>query len=164
MATVKSRVVTPSNRFSTWLVTPGPEKAWLNALVAFIIGAVFAILLRNLGVAGIQQSGFLPLAVLTGVAAAIGFGSTGRMLTGRRTGWLEALIVVPWGGVVVVATFIVFSRQGNFEAFNPTVPAAGGLVAGILALIPHKGVPRIVGLALVVLAAAGIVIYVTVAP
>ena len=151
-------------RFATWLAGAGTERAWVNALAAFVLGAIFAVLLRNLSVADLVAGGFLPLAVLTAIAAALGFGSLGRILTRKRTGWILAATVLPWGAIVVVATFIVFARQGNFEPFNPTVPVAGGLVSVIAALVPYRGVPRFIGLGAILASIIAIIVIIVAAP
>ena len=163
MSGTKTGRATPG-RFVTWLSRSGVERAWVNALIAFFIGAVFAIFIKYLGIAGVEQNQFLLLAVATAVIAALAFGSVGRMLTRKRSGWLLALTVVPWGIVVVLATFVVFQRAGSFEPLNPTVPVAGGLVGVIAALLPYKGVPRILGIVAVALVVVAVVVLVAIAP
>jgi hypothetical protein len=148
-----------------WLDGAGAGRAWVHALCAFVVGAVFAVFLRNLAIAALAEGGvFYLLAALTGLIAAIAFGALGRAFTGKGSAWLLALTVLAWAPAAGVATFVIFAREGEFEPLNPTVPAVGGIVAVVFALLAHRGVPRVVGLVLAVLAIAGVVAAVVAVP
>jgi hypothetical protein len=162
--TMQQRRARSGGRFALWLAEAGTERAWVNALAAFVAGGIFAVLLRNLAVAGLSEPHYVPIAALAAIAAALAFGSLGRILTRNRWGWLVALTVLPWAVVVVIATFIVFSRQGNLEPLNPSVPVAGGLVGVIGALLAHRGVPRFVGIGAIVVAIIAVIVVLVAGP
>lgn len=150
--------------FAGWLERAGSSRGWVHALVAFVIGAVFAIFLRQLGFAGLVQSMFLPLAVVTGVVAAIAFGSIGRIFTRHPAGWILLLTALPWGAVAGLASFIDWANQGTVKTFDPVALVLAGLVSALPALLPYKIAPRVVGIVLILAAIGGAVLYAVTAP
>jgi hypothetical protein len=138
---------TTASRPAAWVRKGGMSAPWLHALAAFVVGAVFGIFLRNIGLGALFSGGLMYAAVAVAViVAAIGFAALGRIFTRRRSGWLLAITIFIWAPAVFGTAFIVFSGNGQFQQFNPLPAVAGGVAAAVCALISHGGPPRLIGI------------------
>lgn len=130
-------------RARSWWARTADWRAWVHALSAGAVGAVFSILVRNLGIAAVVAHGvYFLFAALAVLAAALAFGALARIFTERRAGWVLAATVVLWIPAIVAVSFLVFSSSGSFDHFDPVIPLVGGLVAGVVALLAWGGPPR----------------------
>jgi len=162
---MSNQLVPAANRARTWMAKGALRGAWVHAGIAFLLGAVFGLFVRNVGIAALFGGGGLVFAAgVVVLIAAIGFGALGRMFTARPAGWLLLFTVVLWVPAVFGVAFIVFSGNGSFNQSDPTAPIAGGVAAAVVALLTHGGPPRLVGilalLAAVTAVTAGIFIVV----
>lgn len=147
-------------RARTWFARTTDWHVWVHALCAAIVGAVFSVLLRNLGIAAVIAHGvYFLIAAIAGIAAALAFGSLGRVFTRRRAGWWLTATIFIWTPAVVAVSFVVFTNTGSFDQLEPYVPAVGALVAGVTALLAWGGPPR--WIAVIVLLATSITVAVT---
>jgi hypothetical protein len=136
-------------------------RVWAHAGLAVVVGAVFSVLVRNLGIAGVVGGGgFLWAAVLAVLASGLAFGALGRIFTQRRAGWWLVATLVLWLPAIVAVAFLVFTDTGSFDRISIFVPLVGGLVAAVCALLGWAGPPRWIALLLLVVTA---IIVVTVA-
>jgi hypothetical protein len=144
---MSNQVVPAANRARTWMRKGAMRGAWVHAGIAFLLGAVFGLFLRNIAIAALFAQGMLILAaVLVVVLAAVGFGALGRAFVGRPAGWWLVVTVIVWAPAVLGTAFIVFSDNGLFSQLNPTAPLVGGVAGAVVALLSHGGPPRVIGI------------------
>jgi hypothetical protein len=137
----------------------GRGQVWLHALVAAVSGAIFAPLVRVLGIAAVIAHGFyFLLAALAVVALGLLLGSYGRLFTRRRGGWWLAATLVVWLPAVVAISFVVLLATGSLDVIEPLVPGVGGLVAGVAALLAWRGLTRWLAVIVLIATAVGIAI------
>jgi hypothetical protein len=148
-----------AKRVSKSINTAFRHRPWSHAIVAAFVGIVFGYFLRIVAIAALLAGGSLILiAALVVLVAAIAFGALGRAFTGRRSGWVLVITVIPWAPVVIGAAFIIFASEGQFNQSNLLSPVAGGVVAAVVALLAHKGFPRWLGLAALVAGVIALVV------
>ncbi|MDM4762226.1 hypothetical protein QT381_04305 [Galbitalea sp. SE-J8] len=132
-----------SRTVGSWFARIAEWRAWTHALLAAGVGAVFAPIVRTLGIAAVVGHGvYYLLAAASVLAVALGFAALGRIFTRRRTGWLLALTIVVWLPAIVAISFVVLTTTGSLDRVEPLVPAVGGVVGGETALLAWAGPPR----------------------
>jgi hypothetical protein len=153
---MSNQAVPAANRARTWMRKGAMRAAWVHAGIAFLLGAVFGLFLRNIAIAALFTQGLLIVAAaLVVILGAVGFGALGRAFNGRRAGWWLAITVIIWAPAVLGTAFIVFSDNGLFSQLNPTAPLVGGVAGAVVALLSHAGPPRVIGI-IALLAAASV--------
>ena len=131
--------------------------AVVHALIAFLVGVVFGLFLRNIAIGGLLAGGVLIVATaLVVLVAGIGFGALGRAFMGKKRGWWLFITVFLWVPAVLGSAFFIFSDNGSFQQLNPIPLLVGGLAGLVMALLSHAGPPRILGI-IALLAAASLV-------
>ena len=133
--------------------------ALVHALLAFLVGVVFGLFLRNIGIGGLLAGGMLLVATaLVAVVAAIGFGALGRAFTGRKSGWWLVITVFLWAPAILGTAFLIFSDNGSFEQLNPVPLLIGGVAGAAVATLAHAGPPRIIGIIVLLGAASAVAV------